>query len=40
VIQNIEAEVVANASHSLPMEQAGLVNERILSFLNQEQEVV
>ena len=40
LVQNIEAEVVPNASHGLPMEQAELVNERILSFLNQEQEVV
>jgi pimeloyl-ACP methyl ester carboxylesterase len=40
LIQNIEAEVMPNASHGLPMEQAKLVNERILGFLNQEQEVV
>ena len=40
LIQDIEAEVVPNASHGLPMEQAELVNERILGFLNQEQEVV
>lgn len=40
LIQNIEAEVIPNASHGLPMEQAELVNECILGFLNQEQEVV
>ena len=40
LIPNIEAEVVPNASHGLPMEQAELVNERTLEFLNQEQEVV
>lgn len=40
LIQNIEAEVIPNASHGLPMEQPELVNERILGFLNQEQEVV
>ena len=36
LIQSIEAEVVPNASHGLPMEQPELVNERILEFLNQE----
>jgi pimeloyl-ACP methyl ester carboxylesterase len=36
LIPNIEAEVIPNASHGLPMEQAELVNERILEFLNQE----
>ena len=36
LIQNIEAEVVPNASHGLPMEQPELVNERISGFLNQE----
>jgi pimeloyl-ACP methyl ester carboxylesterase len=36
LIPNIEAEVVPNASHGLPMEQAEWVNERILEFLNQE----
>ena len=36
LIPNIEAEVVPNASHGLPLEQAELVNERILEFLNQE----
>ena len=40
LMQNIEAKVVPNASHGLPMEQAELVNEHILGFLNQEQEVV
>ncbi len=40
LIPNIEAEVVPNASHGLPLEQAELVNERILEFLTQEQEVV
>ena len=40
LIQNIDAALVPSASHGLPMEQAELVNERILSFLNQEQEVV
>jgi pimeloyl-ACP methyl ester carboxylesterase len=40
LVQNIEAEVVPNASHGLPMEQAQLVNERILGFLYREQEVV
>ena len=40
LIPNIEAEVVPNASHGLPLEQAKLVNERILEFLTQEQEVV
>jgi pimeloyl-ACP methyl ester carboxylesterase len=37
LIPHVEAEMVPNASHGLPMEQAELVNERILSFLNQEQ---
>ena len=36
LIPNIEAEVIPNASHGLPMEQAELVNERILEFLNQK----
>ena len=36
LIQSIEAEVVPNASHGLPMEQPEFVNERILEFLNQE----
>ncbi len=36
LMQNIEAEVVSNASHGLPLEQAELVNERILEFLDQE----
>jgi len=36
LIPNIKAEVVPNASHSLPMEQAEWVNEHILEFLNQE----
>jgi pimeloyl-ACP methyl ester carboxylesterase len=40
LIQTIEAEVVSNASHGLPMEQPELVNERILGFLNQKQKVV
>ena len=39
LIQNIEAEVIPNASHGLPMEQPELVNERILGFLDQEQQV-
>jgi len=39
LIQNIEAEVIPNASHGLPMEQPELVNERILGFLNQGKEV-
>jgi pimeloyl-ACP methyl ester carboxylesterase len=34
LIRNIEAEVIPNASHGLPMEQADLVTERILGFLN------
>ncbi len=36
LIPHIEAEIVPNASHGLPMEQPTLVNERILSFLKQE----
>ncbi len=40
LIQNVEAEVIPNAGHGLPMEQPELVNERILGFLNQEQGVV
>ena len=32
----IQSEMVSNASHGLPMEQAELVNERILGFLTQE----
>ena len=40
LIQNIQAEVIPNASHGLPMERPELVNERILSFINQEQKVV
>jgi pimeloyl-ACP methyl ester carboxylesterase len=36
LIPNIEAEIVPNAGHGLPMEQPVLVNERILGFLNQE----
>ncbi len=35
LIQNISAELIPNASHGLPMEQADPVNERILGFLNQ-----
>lgn len=38
LIQNVEAEVIANASHGLPMERPRLVNERILKFLNHEQD--
>ena len=38
LIQHIEAEVVPNASHGLPMEQAELVNERILEFLNTQRQ--
>jgi pimeloyl-ACP methyl ester carboxylesterase len=40
LVENIEAEVVPNASHGLPIEQPELVNERILGFLNQEQNIV
>ncbi len=40
LVQNIKAEVIPNASHGLPIERPELVNERILGFLNQEQEVV
>jgi len=40
LIPNIKAELIPNASHGLPMEQAELVNERILDFLNQEQDVM
>jgi pimeloyl-ACP methyl ester carboxylesterase len=39
VIPNIEAKLVPDASHGLPMEQPGLVNEYILDFLNQGKEV-
>ena len=39
-IHSIEAEVVPNASHGLPMERPELVNECISSFLNQKQKVV
>jgi pimeloyl-ACP methyl ester carboxylesterase len=39
LIPNIEAKLVQNASHGLPMEQPGLVNEHILGFLNQGKEV-
>ena len=34
-IHSIEAEMIPNASHGLPMEQPELVNEYILNFLNQ-----
>jgi pimeloyl-ACP methyl ester carboxylesterase len=40
LIQTIEAEVIPNASHGLPLEQPVSVNERILGFLNQQQEIV
>lgn len=40
LIQNIEVEVISNASHGLPIERPALVNERISGFLNQEQEAV
>jgi pimeloyl-ACP methyl ester carboxylesterase len=40
LIQNIEAEMIPNSSHGLPMEQAELVNKHILGFLNREQEIV
>ena len=39
LIQNIETEILPNASHGLPMEQAKIVNNRILHFLNEEQTV-
>lgn len=39
LIPNIEAKLVPDASHGLPMEQPGLVNEHILDFLNQGKEV-
>jgi pimeloyl-ACP methyl ester carboxylesterase len=39
LIRDVEAELIPNASHGLSMEQPDLVNERILSFLDREQEV-
>ena len=39
LIPNIEAKLVPDASHGLPMEQPGLVNEHILGFHNQGKEV-
>jgi len=39
VMPKIQAEMVSNSSHGLPMEQGDLVNERVLGFLNQERDV-
>jgi pimeloyl-ACP methyl ester carboxylesterase len=39
LIRNIETEILPNASHGLPMEQAEIVNKCILLFLNQDQAV-
>jgi pimeloyl-ACP methyl ester carboxylesterase len=36
LIPDIEAEIVPNSSHGLPMEQPGLINERVLRFLSKE----
>jgi pimeloyl-ACP methyl ester carboxylesterase len=35
LIQDIEAEIIPNVSHGLPMERPKVVNQRILSFFNQ-----
>jgi pimeloyl-ACP methyl ester carboxylesterase len=40
LMPHLEAEMIPNASHGLPMEQAEFVDERVLDFLNQEREVV